>query len=89
MNPRENKPSKMADKMHSKKEKFRGFPEFFRCFKHTAKEMTMYNDKNNSGGVFSSYSTGLTAEYPSTNLHKNSVYCILTRSSENAAKFKQ
>ena len=22
---------------------------------------------------------GLTAEYPSTNLHKNSVYCILTR----------
>ena len=32
---------------------------------------------------------GLTAEYPSTNLHKNSVYCILTRSSKNAAKFKQ
>ena len=31
---------------------------------------------------------GLTAEYPSTNLHKNSVYCILTRSSKNAAKFK-
>ena len=32
---------------------------------------------------------GLTAEYPFTNLHKNSVNCILTRSSENAAKFKQ
>ena len=32
-------------------------------------------------------SIGLTAEYPSTNLHKNSVYCILTRSSKNAAKF--
>ena len=31
----------------------------------------------------------LTAEYPSTNLHKNSVYCILTRSSKNDAKFKQ
>ena len=27
----------------------------------------------------------LTAEYPSTNLHMNSVYCILTRSSKNAA----
>ena len=44
-NPRENKPSKMADEMHSKKQKFRGFPEFFRCFTHTAKEMAMYNDK--------------------------------------------
>ena len=31
----------------------------------------------------------ITAEYPSTNLHKNSVYCILTRSSKNAAKSKQ
>ena len=30
-----------------------------------------------------------TAEYPSINLHKNNVYCILTRSSKNAAKFKQ
>ena len=32
---------------------------------------------------------GLTTEYPSTNLHKNNVYCILTCSSKNAAKFKQ
>ena len=32
---------------------------------------------------------GLIAEYPATDLHKNSVYCILTRSSKNAAKFKQ
>ena len=31
------------------------------------------------------------AEYPSTNLHKNSVHCILTRSSKNAvlAKFHE
>ena len=32
---------------------------------------------------------GLITEYSSINLHKNSVYCILTRSSKNAAKFKQ
>ena len=33
----------------------------------------------------------LIAEYPSTNLHKNSVHCILTRSSKNAvlAKFHE
>ena len=36
-------------------------------------------------------SGGLTAEYPGTvmSLNKNSVYCILTCSSKNAAKFKQ
>ena len=32
---------------------------------------------------------GLIAEYPTTDLHKNSVYCILTPSSNNATKFKQ
>ena len=32
---------------------------------------------------------GLTAEYPATYFHKNSVYCFCARSSKNAAKYEQ
>ena len=40
-------------------------------------------------GLYLGLDLSLIAEYPATDLHKNSVYCILTRSSKNAAKFKQ
>ena len=35
MNPRENRPSKMAKEMHSKQHKFRGFPGISRSFIYT------------------------------------------------------
>ena len=47
-NPWENRPSKMADEMHSKQHKFRGFPEFPgpSCIViATAKEIAICNDK--------------------------------------------
>ena len=34
MNPRENRPGKMAEEMHSEQHEFRGFPEFSRSFMH-------------------------------------------------------
>ena len=49
-NPRENRPNKMAKEMHSKQQKFRGFPEISRSFiytySHSKEKMAMWNVNN-------------------------------------------
>ena len=44
-NPRENRPSKMPDEMHSKQHKCRGFSEFFRYF------MYIYSHSKGNGNL--------------------------------------